>query len=240
MSRLTYAIPFPTENARRKCNKRLTGGGKEYPFEDLIFEVNDGVEDGLRTILFKVGDNRPCAILYFDSTEEAILQVFERGVTCAVGRDTRVMLLAIRKYLQDNGVKRILFTDSSTYTCPDKTVVNLRLTYLFCYGKTWYDDVIGAEPLDPEPKQQYKSIQKKLKTLKWNSVRNLLNPSISTHSEILEMIPKQNVLFQELLNYLRTNIECKKFSIWLNIFASLVLPGQTFEGIVFVSHISSG
>ena len=102
MSKLTYAIPFKTAAGRRQCNKRLSGGGKPYLYEDLEFEVNDGEEDGLRTILFQVGDNRPCAIIHFDSTEEAILQVFERGAKCATnrrmnrGKDTRTMLLAIR------------------------------------------------------------------------------------------------------------------------------------------------
>lgn len=239
MHKYTCKIPFKTESGRKKCNERLKGGGKDFLYGDLIFNVNDDIEDDMRIIQFRVDDNRPCAIVYLETYDLATLQVFEFGTHCAKnrkmtrGKDTRTMLLAMKSYLKQIGVKRIQFVDNSFYMC-DNVHIPLRLSYLFCYGKTWYDDILTCEPLDKDMKDLYVSVKQKLITLKWNNVRNQLR-NIGIEADILEAIPERDILFKDVINYLRTEIPCKLYFQWINAFSPIVSNSQTFEGVIFIS-----
>ncbi len=241
MNKYTCKIPFKTEKGRISCNERLKGGGKDFSYDDLIFNVNDGIEDDMRIIQFRVDNERPCAIVHLETPVLATLQVFEFGTHCAKnrkmkrGKDTRKMLLGMKEYLKQIGVKNIQFVDNSFYMC-DGINIPLRISYLLCYGKTWYDDIITCEPLDKDIKQSYNAIKEKLATLKWNTVRSQLR-NTGLQGEILESIPERDILFTKVVDYLRTEIPCKLYLKLINIFLIYITEGETFEGVVFISSI---
>jgi hypothetical protein len=226
------------------CAKRiLQGGGDRIRYEDLEFELQDETEtDEMRVIFLRSSDGSPCAVIHIHPTSKdlAVLQIFEYGSTCSFnrkmnrGEDTRKMLYAIRDYLKQQSIRRLQFTDASTYTCQDGTKVSLRMSYLLCYGKTWYDSVLPCEPIGKE--RIYRQAKQDILQLTWNTARSLLSPAIAIEKAILDYVPQQDVLFKDVVNYLRQDSKCSQYAEWLPaLWRCLVI--HTFEGDVFEAKL---
>lgn len=122
-------------------------------------------------------------------------------------------------------ITKIVLQDESYITCNDQKKLRLIYYYLGVYGKTWYQDKLGAIP-NHDYKDEYNECLQHLKTY-LDTKPNFDNVMARVHKNIqkeLKPIYERSSSLQEMIRTISKDYDCMMFRNWLDDIISRHIP----------------
>lgn len=216
----------------------------KYRCDNIDFDFHENKDGGLIFLkLYTPKDTKECIVIIIDpETKLCAIQGITNYLECVKDNLTQggigtVLLKCSLKYLSENkekyGIKRVMLTDNSYFTCLDAESIKLSRMHFLLNGNTWYGKY-GFRPYDPiknkmskEDNIEYEKNQEIIKRIKLRDVPylkqmiidayNFLKPKNLHLENILYIYDKMQSKNELLSNFLkvflkRYNKTCGLFS----------------------------